>query len=79
MKFPSIGLGTWKCSDEVIESVVYESIRLGYRMIDCAFEYLNEKGVGKALKRCIDEGIVTRNELIICTKLWNCFHNAELA
>ena len=53
--------------DDVINSV-YEAIKTGYRLIDTASLYRNEKEVGIAIKRAIDEGIVKREDLFVCSK-----------
>lgn len=69
---PSVGLGCWKLGNA--EEVVYRAIRDGYRLIDSAADYGNEEATGKAIKRAIDEGICTRSELFVVSKLWNSFH-----
>lgn len=75
---PKIGLGTWKMDDNKAYEVVLKAIKIGYRYIDCAWEYENEVGVGKAIKEAIDTGIVKREDLFIVTKLWNTYHRPEL-
>ena len=75
---PKLGLGTWKMDDEKVYEVVLKAIKIGYRYIDCAWEYENERGVGKAIKEAIDNGIVKREDLFIVTKLWNTYHRPEL-
>lgn len=50
MKMPKIGLGTWNLRGSECESVVENAIGLGYRHIDTAQMYGNEKEVGKAIK-----------------------------
>ena len=59
----------------VSENDVYNAIKSGYRTIDCAHFYGNELMVGKEIKRCIDEGICTRDDLYIIGKLWNDQHD----
>lgn len=50
MEIPKIGLGTWNLRGSECEGVVENAIRLGYRHIDTAQMYGNEKEVGKAIK-----------------------------
>lgn len=52
------------------EEVVYNAIETGYRLIDTAASYMNEVQVGNAIKRAIDEGIVTREEIFVVSRLW---------
>lgn len=77
-RIPAVGLGTFG-SDHVdnatIGKAVKDAIRLGYRHIDCASVYGNEKEVGQAIHECIEEGIVKREELWITSKVWNDRHH----
>ncbi|XBW35295.1 hypothetical protein QEN19_000863 [Hanseniaspora menglaensis] len=75
IKVPQLGYGTYKNKNaEVTIESVYHAIKVGYRQIDTAAIYLNEKVVGMAINRAIKEGIVTREELFIVTKLWGTQH-----
>lgn len=65
MEIPKIGLGTWNLRGNECEKVVENAIKIGYRHIDTAQMYGNEKEVGKGIK---NSG-VDRNELFITTKL----------
>lgn len=65
--------GFWKVSDS--ERVAYDAISLGYRRLDCACDYGNEVQTGRGISKAISEGICTRSELYITSKLWNTFHN----
>lgn len=77
-EIPSFGLGTWKATNagEAFEAVKL-AIKIGYRHIDCAWVYNNEDEVGKAIRECIDEGIVSREDLWITSKLWNNRHHPD--
>ncbi|XP_059053315.1 aldo-keto reductase family 1 member A1-like isoform X2 [Achroia grisella] len=66
---PTLGLGTWQASSDIIETVVYNALELGYRHIDTAFNYNNEKAIGNAIKKWLENGKGTRNDLFITTKL----------
>lgn len=68
---PMIGYGTLQIVDDMLcEKCIYEAIKSGYRMVDTAAAYGNEKAIGRAITRCIKEKIVKREELFITTKLW---------
>lgn len=58
-----------QASDEEVEKALNEALEAGYRHIDTAPVYLNEKTIGKVLKEWMDAGKVTRDELFIVTKL----------
>ena len=73
---PLIGFGTWKLDKEKSVDVIYNAIKMGYRHIDCAAVYCNQVEAGKGIKKAIDEGIVSRKDLFITSKLWNAYHRA---
>jgi len=54
--------------------MVYNAIKVGYRLFDGAGDYGNEKEAGEGVRRALEEGIVKREELFITSKLWNTFH-----
>ena len=70
VQIPTIGLGTANVNSDISE-VVYSSIKDGVRLIDTAASYGSEEGVGKGIKKAIEEGIVKREDLFIVTKLSN--------
>lgn len=58
-----------KAPDEEIERTLNIALEIGYRHIDGAPVYLNEKAIGKVLRKCIDSGKVKREDLFVVTKL----------
>ena len=79
IKVPALGIGTFMISPEDTEKSVYAALKLGYRMIDTANAYMNEEAVGKALAKAFAEGIVTREEVFVSTKLWATMYEKETA
>lgn len=71
IKMPMEGFGVFQVRDKAeCKSSVLEAIRTGYRLIDTAASYTNEDAVGKAVREAIAEGICTREELFITSKMW---------
>jgi aldehyde reductase len=77
VSIPVLGLGTWKGKDDEMALVVKDAVDLGYRHIDTAWVYENEKGVGAGIAAKIADGTVKRDDLFVVTKLWNKFHAPE--
>ncbi len=70
-KMPLEGFGVFQIPDAVeCEQVAYNAIKTGYRLIDTAAAYRNEEAVGKAVARAVADGLTTREELFITTKVW---------
>lgn len=71
LKMPVLGFGVFQVPDKKeCEESVYQAIKAGYRLIDTAASYTNEDAVGAAVIRAIDEGICTREDLFITSKMW---------
>ena len=70
VKMPIIGLGTWTFTNEEAEEAVYIAIKNGYRLIDTAQYYGDEVGVGKGVRKAIDEGIIKREDVFITSKIY---------
>ncbi len=70
IEMPILGIGTFALSDSDAEESVYWALHDGYRLIDTARIYGDEAGVGRAIKRAIEEGFVTREEIFVTTKMW---------
>uniref|UniRef100_A0A8R7QY38 NADP-dependent oxidoreductase domain-containing protein n=1 Tax=Triticum urartu TaxID=4572 RepID=A0A8R7QY38_TRIUA len=69
-RIPSVGLGTYKSDPGVVAGAVTAAIKAGYRHIDCAPLYKNEKEIGAALNKLFDDGVVKRQDLFITSKIW---------
>ena len=68
VKIPCIGFGTWQSADgPTAENAVREAIEAGYRHIDTAAIYHNERSVGRGIK---DSGI-KREDIFVTSKVWN--------
>ena len=79
-EMPILGLGMFSLSDSEAENSTYWALKTGFRLIDTARIYGNEAAVGRGLRRAIDEGIVTREEVFITTKMWTSdFGNGDAA
>jgi D-xylose reductase len=74
---PPVGFGLWKVDRSVCAQTVYDAIKVGYRHLDCACDYGNEIEVGEGIKKAIEDGICSREELWVTSKLWNTFHAPE--
>lgn len=66
IEIPSIGIGTFMISPKDAENSVREALKMGYRLIDTANAYVNERAVGRGIKA----SNIDRSEIFISTKLW---------
>ncbi|MFC0233433.1 aldo/keto reductase [Vagococcus entomophilus] len=67
---PQLGFGVYQIPNEQTAEAVYQAIKVGYRLIDTASIYGNEKETGEGIKRAITDGIVTRKDLFVTSKLF---------
>ncbi|KAF5356794.1 hypothetical protein D9756_006766 [Leucocoprinus leucothites] len=70
-EIPAVGLGTWQSKPEEVVNAVAHAIKAGYRHLDCAWGYGNEKDVGEGIR----QSGVSRSELFITSKLWGTWHS----
>jgi 2,5-diketo-D-gluconate reductase A len=75
VRMPQLGYGVFLVPDDETEEAVAVALVAGYRSIDTAAVYLNETGVGRALR----SSGVPRDELFVTTKLWNSDHDYDAA
>lgn len=67
VSMPYIGMGTWQVPEKETADAVSQAVNLGYRLIDTAAIYKNEKGVGEGIKK----SRIGREKIFVSTKLWN--------
>ena len=78
VQIPCIGFGTWQSEDgDEAYNAVKTALECGYRHIDTAAAYGNEKSVGNAIKDFCKEHNVKREEIFVTTKLWNDDHGYD--
>lgn len=73
-EFSSVGLGLWKIENQTAAETVFHAIHAGYRHLDAACDYGNEREVGSGIQRALGEGLCRREDLWVTSKLWNTFH-----
>jgi 2,5-diketo-D-gluconate reductase A len=73
VRIPRIGLGTWPMEDATAERVVPTAVEVGYRLVDTAENYGNERGVGRGLRA----SGVPREELFVTTKFNKQWHSVD--
>ena len=80
MEIPSFGLGTYNAQDpaKLKAAIHYAVEECGYRQIDCAAFYGNQKIIGEAIKEILDKGEIKREDLFITSKVWNTKHREDL-
>ena len=66
LECPAIGIGTFMLTPADAQNSVREALKIGYRLIDTANAYVNERAVGRGMR----ESGVAREEIFLSTKLW---------
>lgn len=75
---PIIGIGTYLLSTAQAEESVYNALKVGMRLIDTADIYGNEVGVGRGIRRAMQDFGIKREEIFVTSKLWtSSFNNAD--
>ncbi|OFE14096.1 4-dihydromethyl-trisporate dehydrogenase [Pseudohongiella acticola] len=74
---PAVGFGLWKIDKSDTAGMVCQAIKAGYRHLDSAADYGNEAEVGDGIRQAIEQGLCTRQDLWLTSKLWNTFHRPE--
>ena len=73
VKIPAMGIGTFLLTPDQAENSVKAALSCGYRLIDTANAYVNERAVGRAMKA----SGVKREDIFLSTKLWPTVYEAE--
>lgn len=77
-QMPAVGLGTWRSDPGLVKQAVLTALDCGYRHIDCAAAYGNEREVGEALTERVGPGKPLRREdVFVTSKLWNTKHHPD--
>lgn len=75
VKMPLVGIGTFMMTPEQAEQAVYTALTMGYRMVDTANAYMNERAVGRAMRA----SGVAREDIFLSTKIWASEYEKENA
>lgn len=73
-RLPAVGLGLWKVPNPAAADLVVRAVTAGYRHLDCACDYGNEKEVGDGIRAALGAGLCRREDLWVTSKLWNTYH-----
>ncbi len=74
---PALGFGTLIPDPVVTRNAVTTALQVGFRHLDCAERYRNERQVGEAIRAALESGVLLRRDLFVTTKLWNNNHRPE--
>ena len=75
VQMPAVGIGTFLMQPEQAEQAVYTALQMGYKMIDTANAYMNERAVGRAMRK----SNVAREDIFLSTKIWASEYEKENA
>ena len=73
-RMPALGFGTLIPDAAVTISATRDALEAGYRHLDCAERYRNEREVGEAVRMALAAGGIAREDIFVTTKLWNSNH-----
>jgi diketogulonate reductase-like aldo/keto reductase len=76
-EIPALGFGTLIADPAETTTATKIAMEVGFRHLDCAERYRNEKEVGEAMQEVLRKGIVTREKMFVTTKLWNTNHRPD--
>jgi 2,5-diketo-D-gluconate reductase A len=74
-RMPQVGFSVFRIADDDLAAAVLNALDCGYRDVDTASLYGNERGVGRAIER---SGL-SREDIFVTTKLWNGHHGIDRA
>ena len=74
---PALGFGTLISDPVVTKTAVAAALQVGFRHLDCAERYRNEREVGAAIREALSSGALRRQDIFVTTKLWNNNHRPE--
>ena len=75
--FPAVGFGLWKIDRDETAGMVHAAIEAGYRHLDSAADYGNERETGEGIRAAIEAGCCQREDLWVTSKLWNTYHRPQ--
>lgn len=70
IRMPMVGFGVFEIPAQQTERCVFDALETGYRLIDTAQAYYNEKEVGDGIQRAVKEIGINRNDIFLTTKIW---------
>ncbi len=76
-RMPVLGFGTLIPNADTTRSATRDALEVGFRHLDCAERYRNEREVGEALQEVLAAGGIAREDIFVTTKLWNTNHRPE--